>query len=81
MFKMEYDPRIIGSERLPDGTIKKVSEVSFRITAWMSPPVFNVLKADLPLVGTRPPTVDEWEQYELHHHARLTIEPGITSIW
>ena len=23
------------------------------------------------LVGTRPPTVDEWEQYELHHRSRI----------
>lgn len=23
------------------------------------------------LVGTRPPTVDEWEQYELHHRSRM----------
>lgn len=22
------------------------------------------------LVGTRPPTVDEWEQYELHHRCK-----------
>ena len=25
------------------------------------------------LVGTRPPTVDEWEQYELHHRSRMSI--------
>lgn len=29
------------------------------------------------LVGTRPPTVDEWEQYELHHRSRMSIKPGI----
>ena len=33
------------------------------------------------LVGTRPPTVDEWEKYELHHRARLAIKPGITGLW
>ena len=33
------------------------------------------------LVGTRPPTVDEWERYELHHRARLAIKPGITGLW
>ena len=33
------------------------------------------------LVGTRPPTVDEWERYELHHRARLAIKPGITGMW
>ena len=33
------------------------------------------------LVGTRPPTVDEWQKYELHHRARLAIKPGITGLW
>ena len=33
------------------------------------------------LVGTRPPTVDEWEKYELHHRARLATKPGITGMW
>ena len=33
------------------------------------------------LVGTRPPTVDEWEKYELRHRARLAIKPGITGLW
>lgn len=33
------------------------------------------------LVGTRPPTLDEWEKYELHHRARLAIKPGITGMW
>lgn len=33
------------------------------------------------LVGTRPPTVDEWEKYDLHHRVRLAIKPGITGMW
>ena len=33
------------------------------------------------LAGTRPPTLDEWEKYELHHRARLAIKPGITGMW
>ena len=33
------------------------------------------------IVGTRPPTLDEWEKYDLHHRARLTIRPGITGLW
>lgn len=45
------------------------------------PQFFNVLKGDMSLVGTRPPTVDEWEQYELHHRSRLMIKPGITGKW
>ena len=33
------------------------------------------------LVGTRPPTLDEWEKYQYHHRARLAIKPGITGLW
>ena len=82
MFKVEYDPRIIGCEKRPDGTIKK--GIGNFIRDWSIdefPQFFNVLKGDLSLVGTRPPTVDEWEQYELHHRARLAIKPGITGMW
>ena len=45
------------------------------------PQFFNVLKGDMSLVGTRPPTIDEWEKYELHHRARLAIKPGVTGMW
>ena len=33
------------------------------------------------MVGTRPPTLDEFEKYEYHHRARLAIRPGITGMW
>jgi lipopolysaccharide/colanic/teichoic acid biosynthesis glycosyltransferase len=33
------------------------------------------------LVGTRPPTVDEWERYDLHHRVRMSVKPGITGMW
>lgn len=33
------------------------------------------------LVGTRPPTLDEWRKYELHHRKRMAIKPGITGMW
>ena len=33
------------------------------------------------LVGTRPPTLDEWDRYEPHHRARLAVRPGITGLW
>ena len=33
------------------------------------------------LVGTRPPTVDEWEKFELHHRKRLAIKPGLIGMW
>lgn len=82
MFKVECDERIIGCKRMPDGTVKKgfgnfIREHS--LDEW--PQFFNVLKGDMSLVGTRPPTVDEWEKYELHHRARLAIKPGITGLW
>ena len=32
-------------------------------------------------LGTRPPTVDEWDKYDLHHRARLATKPGITGMW
>lgn len=78
MFKMDYDPRIIGSEKGPGkgfgNFIRKYSIDEF-------PQFINVLKGDMSLVGTRPPTVDEWEKYELHHRARLAVKPGITGMW
>ncbi len=82
MFKFEEDPRIIGSKVLPDGTYKK--GIGNYIRDWSLdefPQFFNVLKGDMSLVGTRPPTVDEWEKYEAHHRARLSIRPGITGLW
>ena len=82
MFKLEYDPRIIGCEKRPDGTIKKGIGNFIRDYSLDEFPQFlNVLKGELSLCGTRPPTVDEWEQYELHHRARLAIKPGITGMW
>ena len=82
MFKLDFDPRIIGNEILPDGT-KKIGIGEFiRATSLDEfPQFFNVLLGDMSLVGTRPPTVDEWEKYEYHHRARLAIRPGITGMW
>lgn len=82
MFKLDFDPRIIGSKKLPDGTVKK--GIGNFIRDWSLdefPQFWNVLKGDLSLVGTRPPTVDEWDKYELHHRARLSTKPGITGMW
>ena len=33
------------------------------------------------IVGTRPPTLDEWEKYQYHHRARLSFKPGVTGMW
>ena len=82
MFKMEHDPRIIGQVQRPDGTWKK------GIGGWIRdlsldefPQFFNVLKGDMSLVGTRPPTLDEWEHYEPYHRGRMSTKPGITGLW
>ena len=45
------------------------------------PELINVIKGDMSLVGTRPPTLDEWNKYELRHRARLAFKPGITGLW
>ena len=82
MFKLEFDPRIIGNRVLPDGTQKQGIGQFLRITSLDEfPQFFNVLKGDMSLVGTRPPTEDEWEQYELHHRIRLSVKPGISGLW
>ncbi len=82
MFKVQWDPRIIGSRILPNGRFKK--GIGNHIRDWSLdefPQFFNVLKGDMSLVGTRPPTVDEWEKYELRHRARLAAKPGMTGMW
>ena len=45
------------------------------------PQFWNVLKGDMSLIGTRPPTLDEFEQYETFYKRRLSIRPGITGMW
>ena len=74
MFKVDNDPRIIGGEKGLGGFMRK-----FSIDEW--PQMWNVLKGEMSLVGTRPPTLDEWEKYELRHRARLSIKPGLTGLW
>ena len=82
MFKLDFDPRIIGNEVLPDGTKKTgIGEFIRRYSIDETPQAINLLIGNMSLVGTRPPTVDEWERYELHHRARLAIKPGITGMW
>ncbi len=70
MFKMENDPRITKVGRF----IRKTSMDEL-------PQFFNVVKGDMSLVGTRPPTVDEFEQYNTYYRRRLSITPGMTGMW
>lgn len=70
MFKIDNDPRIT-----------KVGKFIRKTSIDELPQFWNVLKGDMSLVGTRPPTVDEFEQYESHHKRRLSLKPGITGLW
>jgi len=70
MFKMENDPRITRVGRF----LRRTSLDEF-------PQFFNVLKGEMSLVGTRPPTPDEVKQYEDWHRRRISIKPGITGLW
>lgn len=70
MFKMENDPRIFG-----------IGKFMRKFSIDELPQFWNVLKGEMSLVGTRPPTEEEFEQYELHHKARLGIKPGLTGMW
>lgn len=82
MFKMDFDPRVIGNRILPDGTKKTgIGEFIRKTSLDEFPQFFNVLRGDMSLVGTRPPTLDEWAKYKYHHRARMAIKPGITGMW
>lgn len=70
MFKMSDDPRITKVGRF----IRKTSIDEL-------PQFINVLKGDMSMVGTRPPTVEEFKLYEGHHKRRLSMKPGITGMW
>ena len=82
MFKMDDDPRIIGSEKKgKDGKPKGIGNFIRNTSLDEFPQFFNVLKGDMSLVGTRPPTVDEWDQSDLQHRVRMSIKPGLTGLW
>lgn len=71
MFKMKDDPRVIPGV---GEFIRKTSLDEF-------PQFWNVLKGDMSLVGTRPPTVEEYQLYDMHHLVRMSIKPGLTGLW
>ena len=70
MFKMEDDPRITKVGKF----LRKTSLDEF-------PQFINILKGDMSLVGTRPPTLDEFEHYQSYHKKRLSFRPGLTGMW
>lgn len=82
MFKLDFDPRVIGNKVMPDGSHKTgIGDFIRRTSIDEFPQFFNVLKGDMSIVGTRPPLISETNCYELHHKARLAIKPGITGMW
>lgn len=70
MFKIKDDPRVTKVGRF----IRKTSIDEM-------PQFLNVLKGDMSLVGTRPPTIDEFEKYNVYYRRRLSITPGLTGMW
>lgn len=70
IFKNRNDPRVTRVGRF----LRKTSLDEF-------PQFWNVLRGEMSLVGTRPPTVDEVTKYERHHFQRLLVKPGITGEW
>ena len=82
MFKMEDDPRIIGSEKKDkNGRPRGIGNFIRNTSLDEFPQFWNVLKGDMSLVGTRPPTIDEWEQYDANQRVRMCVKPGITGVW
>jgi lipopolysaccharide/colanic/teichoic acid biosynthesis glycosyltransferase len=70
VFKMRNDPRITPVGRF----MRKFSLDEL-------PQFINVLRGDMSLVGTRPPTPDEVNKYQKWHYRRMSIRPGITGLW
>jgi lipopolysaccharide/colanic/teichoic acid biosynthesis glycosyltransferase len=70
IFKNAHDPRITTLGKF----LRRTSLDEF-------PQFWNVLKGDMSLVGTRPPTVEEVQSYQVHHWQRLQVKPGITGEW
>lgn len=70
MFKMRNDPRITRVGRFLRKT--SIDEI---------PQFWNVLKGEMSLVGTRPPTPDEVKNYQMEHLKRIALKPGITGLW
>ena len=70
MFKIEKDPRVT-----------RVGNILRETSLDELPQFLNVLKGDMSIVGTRPPTVDEVAQYDHTHWRRISITPGMTGLW
>lgn len=69
-FKNANDPRIT-----------RVGKILRRTSLDELPQFWNVLVGDMSLVGTRPPTPDEVERYDVPAWQRLDVRPGMTGEW
>lgn len=82
MFKLEFDPRVIGNKIDENGNrTTGIGEFIRKYSLDEFPQFYNVLKGDMSLVGTRPPTQEEVRLYEARHRMRLATKPGITGMW
>lgn len=70
IFKNDRDPRVTRVGRF----LRRSSLDEF-------PQFWNVLKGEMSLVGTRPPTPDEVRKYNTYHFLRLRVKPGLTGEW
>src|SRR5260370_5436323 len=69
-FKIAYDPRVTGLGRF----LRKYSLDEM-------PQLWNVLQADMSLVGPRPHPVEDCAQYRSEHCRRLDVTHGVTGLW
>ena len=69
-FKMDNDPRIT-----PVGKFLRKTSLDELPQFW------NVLIGEMSLVGTRPPTPNEVDIYEVPEWQRLDVKPGMTGEW
>lgn len=82
MFKLEFDPRVIGNYIDENGNKHKgIGQFMRDLSLDEFPQFINVLKGDMSVVGTRPPTLDEWKKYDKHHRIRMAMKPGVTGAW
>lgn len=73
--------KAIGEDSSNDPRVTRVGRLLRRTSLDELPQFWNVLKGDMSLVGTRPPTPDEVEHYEVPEWQRLDVKPGMTGEW